>query len=136
MDTWPTSNNLPQSVREDYEMQPRTGLLDFDERRCPVRNRTYPEWSAMFSMYVSDIELATFRTFYDNTIKQSGPFIVPWLDALGFGFYFVQFTEEGPSWSQSDIEGLWLLKLPLDVIMLAETDSSGYVDYYPPEESS
>ena len=134
MISWPSSG-LPQSVREDYEMQPRTGLLDAGERRNPSRNRTYPEWSAIFSMMVTITELSTFRTFYDSTIKQSNVFTVPWLDDLGFEYHFVQFTEEGPSWSRNDTDDHWLLKLPVDIIRYDEQDSYG-TSYYPPEASS
>ena len=115
MEQWPDTG-LPQSVRLDYEMQPRCGLLDPAEQRNSSRNRTYPEWSATFSMVVSSEQLATFRTFYDITIKQSGPFTVPWLSALGFDFHFVQFTDNGPSWNSTAKAGYWYLTLPVDII--------------------
>lgn len=133
METWPSSG-LPQSVGIGYEMQPRAGLLDITEKRNTTRNRTYPEWSAVFTMIVSSSELANFRSFYDNTIKQSGAFTVPWLEILGFDFHFVQFTYNGPSWSSTEKIGYWELSLPLDVIACCEEDSSG-INYYPPEES-
>jgi len=132
MESWPTG--LPQSVRLDYEIQPRSGLLDVEEERNPVRNRTYPEWTATFSMIVSSVELSAFRTFFDDTISQSAPFTVPWLEGLGFDFHFVQFRDDGPSWRTSRKLNYWLLTLPLDIMAGVELDSDDDPEIYPPEE--
>ena len=134
MDDWPAT--LPQSVTTDYEMIPRDGLMSTTEFCNPVRNRTYPEWTATFSMIVSSAQLAIFRTFYDTALNQSAPFTVPWLSVLGFSFYYAQFSDDGPSWKTSKIPGYWELTLPLDVIAGVEVNDSDGPDIYPPEESS
>lgn len=133
MYSWPST--LPQSVSPDYEITPRSGLLSTTEFRNPVRNRTYPEWSATFSMIVSSTQLSTFRTFYDSTIYQSGPFSVPWLESLGFDFHVVRFLNDGPSWESIAAAGYWKLRLPLEIIAGVETDSDGTPNIYPPDES-
>ena len=132
MDTWPTT--LPQSVFIDYDLQPRSGLMSTTEERNPTRKRTYPEWSATFSMIVTDAQLATFRTFYDTTINQCGEFNCPWLEDIGFDFHFVRFMSS-PSWRTSQAVGYWLLTLPLEIIAGVEMDGSD-IDIFPPEEST
>jgi len=127
METWPSSG-IPQSVRDDYEMMPRSGLLDETEQRNSVRSRTYPELSAKFSMMITNDELTVFRSFYDDIVKQSGEFTVPWLSDLGLNNHIVQFTDNGPSWSRNDTDGLWLLILPVDIIL-----RNGPTGYYLPE---
>lgn len=134
MDSWPSE--LPQSIFPDYEMTPRCGLKDSTEYRSPVRNRTYPEWAATFTMVVSSSQLAVFRSFYNYTICQSGPFSAPWLDTLGFDFHVVRFLDDGPSWESSAAVGYWRLRLPLEIIAGVELDSGGDPDIYPPESES
>ena len=113
METWP--GTLPQSVHIDYDLQPRSGLMSITEQRSPTRNRAYPDWIGTFSMIVSDAQLATFRTFYDTTINQSGEFSCPWLDDLGLEFHFARFASS-PSWRTSQAAGHWMLTLPLEII--------------------
>lgn len=131
MNSWPAT--LPQSVYMDYELQPRSGLLDPAEERNPTRNRTYPEWAGTFSMVVSLAQLATFRTFYDTTINQSGEFECPWLEDLGFNFHFARFLSS-PTWRVSQAQGHWVLTLPLEIIAGVEMAGSE-INIFPPEES-
>ena len=131
MDAWPST--LPQSVFIDYDLSPRSGLMSTTEDRNPTRNRTYPEWAATFSMIVTSAQLATFRTFYDTTIQQSGEFECPWLEDLGFDFHFVRFLNS-PSWRSSQAYGKWVLTLPLEIIANVEMDGSD-IDIFPEEVS-
>ena len=131
MNTWPVT--LPQSVFIDYELQPRSGLMSVTEQRNSVRNRTSPEWAATFSMVVTSAQLATFRTFYDATIAQSGEFECSWLSDLGFDFHFARFLNS-PSWRPSQATGKWLLTLPLEILAGVEMVGSD-IDIFPLEES-
>ena len=131
MDTWPAT--LPQSVFIDYSLQPRSGLMSVTEQRNQTRNRTYPEQAAVFSVVLTTAQLATFRTFYDDTINQSGEFECPWLEDLDFDFHFARFLEP-PSWRSSQAAGKWLLTLSLEILAGVEMDGSD-IDIFPSEEA-
>lgn len=112
METWPVS--LPQDITADFSVKMRSGLADDDEERNPSRTRTYPEYDASFSVFMTPAQLIIFRAWWDNDLNQSAPFTVPWLGTLGFDSHFLKFTE-GPSWKNKS-PWLWEVMLPVEII--------------------
>jgi hypothetical protein len=112
VEAWP--GTLPQTIKADYNIEPRAGMADEDEERNPQRTRTYPEYDATFSVFMNNTQKDEFRAWWDNTLNQSAPFTAPWLDLLGFEFYFLRFTDT-PSWKGSG-GAYWTVTLPVEII--------------------
>ncbi len=67
MDAWPS--DLPQTIKADYQIQPRCGLVDDAEERNPERCRTYPEYDATFNIRMTSGQKDSFRGWWDDTLE-------------------------------------------------------------------
>jgi hypothetical protein len=90
MNVWPLT--LPQAPFRDFDASPATGLTSHpDESNNPIRTRTYPEHEVEFAFkQLTLAQLQAFRTFYDDTLNQTGPFSAPWLPDAGYVNHFLR----------------------------------------------
>ena len=121
MESWP--GTLPQRVLNNFEIEPRCGLVDDGEVRNPERNRTYPERDATFQVFMTLAQLEIFKTFWNVTLNQAAPFTAPWLEPLGYSFHFLRFRDV-PKWVNAG-GGYWSVSLPVEIIAGVESDGSG-----------
>lgn len=112
METWPA--DLPQKIQSSFELKLRSGLVEESEERNPLRNRTYPEYEATFSLTMSTVQLTSFLLWWENTLNQTAPFLAPWLILIGFSSHFLKFTST-PSW-KNVTPNYWEVSLPVEII--------------------
>lgn len=119
MESWPS--DLPQNVLSDFSSEMSAGLAVDGETRNPQRTRTYPEFEATFTFFMTLAQLTSFRTWWDTTLNQSVPFTAPWLDACGFDSHFLRFID-APTWSTKH-PGYFTVDLPVEIL----TNAAKYI---------